>query len=343
MNGIMQNRYELGKVPPPHHLKRYKDLFQSLQELNVLSLGVKTGLFEQLKQQKNVMELVEANNWNEVLTTRLLQCMYAFGFVSKNGGGYKNTLFVGQFATVSSPYCQVRTLQSINNNRNERIIKALENGPPEKRAPITEIFNSQALLGMAEHCVRGGMQQTIFCLNKYKKVREAVRMLDFGGGHSLYSVALTTFNPGLRSTVFDLPEVVAGAAKPVVKSHGADRIDFIQGDFMKDDLGHGYDLVLCSDVLHRKKDEMRFLLAKIYAAMNEGALLAVKETHLNNPKKNRFAAYFSLVLSTYGPEQKIYSSKVFESLIEGAGFKVISNLAIEAASDSSRLVIAERV
>ncbi len=344
VNEALGINYELEKSPPAPYITRYMDMLNSCQELAIFSLGIKSGLFAQLKEGHTIKELLSKTNWHEAIAHRLLQCMYAYGFINKHGKYYKNSVFTNNFATSSSPFAQLRTLSAVhfNQDMHTRIINAL-NGPPKEKVPITEVFNAPVLLSMAEHCIRGGLQQTVSFLCRHKKVREAKKMLDLGGGHSLYTIALTRRNPELRAVLFDLPDVVEGAAKPVVKSYGAERIDFIKGDFMKDDIGNNYDLVLCSDVLHRPEKEILFILTKINTAMQEGGLLAVKETHLNDLKKNRFAAYFSLVLSTFDPEQRIFSSKGFNAIIERSGFKVRANIALEAASDSSYLTLAERV
>jgi len=345
MGNTFNKKFELLKMPPSRYLRRYKGMLDSVQEISVLSLGVSCGLFDRLQKVQGAEELARANGWNEIVAARLLQCMQAYGFIKKAKNGYQNNAFAAYFAAEGSPYSQTRSLQLFNsgNDLNKRIIYALLNGPPRERPPITDVFNSQVLLGMAEHCVRGGVQQTIALLNKLNKIKAAKKMLDLGGGHALYSIGLTFSNPGLASTIFDLPEVVEKASKAVVKSHGAERIGFIAGDFMTDDLGDGYDFVLCSDVLHRTKEEILSLLAKIHRAMAKGGILAVKETHLDSLQKNRFASYFALVLSSFDTEQRVFPSKEFQSLIERAGFKVRQSFAVDAASDSSRLTIAERI
>lgn len=345
MDVTYKKKFELLKAPPSTYLERYKGMLDSVQEMSILSLGANSGCFESLQKEQSAEELAKANGWNEVITFRLLQCLQAYGFIKKTKNGYKNTAFISNFATEKSPYSQTRSLQLYNssNDMNKRIINALENSPPRERPPITAVFNSKILLGMAEHCVRGGTQQTIALLNKLNKIKAAKKMLDLGGGHALYSIGLTASNPGLESVIFDLPEVVEKAAKAVVKSHGAERISFIKGDFMSDDLGQGYDFVLCSDVLHRTKDEMLDLLAKVHRSMVKGAVLAVKESHLDSLQKNRFASYFALMLSSFDTEQRVFSSQGFRSIIEAPGFKVVNDFAVNAASDSSRLTIAERI
>jgi hypothetical protein len=337
--------FELDEYPPSSHMGRFREVTARLDELFALSLGVKSDLFEQLKDPKSIGELVARTGWNREITSRLIDCLQAFGLIMRKGDAYSNGEYVNCIGLLSSPFSQVRSIVRLtgHDERISRIIKSLKEGPPKERLDINQVFSPQVLLGMSEHVMRGGVHETAEAISGLAGFQESRRMLDLGEGHSLYSIALSKRNPGVSVTVFDLPAIIDGLSEPMCRKHGADRVEFIRGDFMTDDIGNGYDFVLCSDVLHRTRSENEMILRKIHTAMIDSALLAIKETHLDDLGNSRFGAFFALILSTYGTERRVFPTMDFKSMIESSGFRVISGCPISASSDSSWLTIAERV
>ncbi len=79
----------------------------------------------------------------------------------------------------------------------------------------------------------------------------ATAMLDIGGSHGLYSLALCRRHAALRATILDLPPAVAVARPLLAGQDHAERIGFIAGDALSADLGERcYDLVFASSLMH---------------------------------------------------------------------------------------------
>lgn len=105
-----------------------------------------------------------------------------------------------------------------------------------------------------------------------------VRVLDVGGGHGGYSMALARHDPRVQATVFELP-AAAQAARHIIAGAGmSDRVSVQVGDFQQDDLGHEqYDLVLLFGVLGSETPAGRLaLMRKARAALKPGGLLAIR-------------------------------------------------------------------
>ncbi len=102
-------------------------------------------------------------------------------------------------------------------------------------------------------------------------------MLDLGGSHGHFSVALCRANPGLRSVVLDLPQAVEHAA-PLLAAEGmGDRVVHRAGDALTDDLGEGaYDLILAFSLVHHFDEETnRALAARCARALRPGGLYVI--------------------------------------------------------------------
>ena len=71
-------------------------------------------------------------------------------------------------------------------------------------------------------------------------------MLDLGGGHGLYAIALARSEPGMQCVVFDLPQVGESCRISLAKYGVENQVSIRAGDFFRDDFGRGYDLILSS-------------------------------------------------------------------------------------------------
>lgn len=104
---------------------------------------------------------------------------------------------------------------------------------------------------------------------------DAGRLLDVGGGHGRYAVAFCR-EFGLSATLLDDPGALDVARETVADAGLADRIELRGGDYLTDDLGSGYDVVLLFNVLHaHDAAEARVLLEKVSSAMAPGGRLFV--------------------------------------------------------------------
>lgn len=129
-----------------------------------------------------------------------------------------------------------------------------------------------------------------------------LRLLDVGGGHGGYSMALARRYPNLQATVFELL-AAAEVARQLIEREGlAERVSVREGDFQKDDLGQGYDLVLLFGVLLSETPPGKLsLLGKAFQALVPGGQLVIRDFWLDDDRTGPSqGALFSLhmLLST---------------------------------------------
>jgi SAM-dependent methyltransferase len=104
-------------------------------------------------------------------------------------------------------------------------------------------------------------------------------VLDVGGSHGYYSVALCRRHPALCAVVLDLPKAVKHAA-PLLAAEGmGDRVVHREGDARASDLGtEDYDVVLLANLAHHLTDEQnRTLATRVTKALRPGGVFAVVE------------------------------------------------------------------
>ncbi|MDZ4168235.1 MAG: class I SAM-dependent methyltransferase [Coriobacteriia bacterium] len=76
------------------------------------------------------------------------------------------------------------------------------------------------------------------------------RLLDVGGGHGAFSVAMCRRHPGLHATVLDLEPATVVGRRLVAEAGLTDRIDFSAGDLTDAEWGENHDVVLLFNLLH---------------------------------------------------------------------------------------------
>jgi predicted O-methyltransferase YrrM len=109
--------------------------------------------------------------------------------------------------------------------------------------------------------------------------RTARQMLDIGGSHGYFSVAICRRYPELRSTILDLPEAIKHAAPLLAKEGMGDRVVHKVGNALDDNLGtEVYDLVFMAAVVHHFDDGTnRQLMQRIGQALRPGGSVAIFE------------------------------------------------------------------
>jgi 2-polyprenyl-3-methyl-5-hydroxy-6-metoxy-1,4-benzoquinol methylase len=107
----------------------------------------------------------------------------------------------------------------------------------------------------------------------------ATDLLDIGGSHGTYSVALCRRHAGLNAVVLDLPDAVRHSA-PLLAAEGlGDRVRHQVGTALTDDLGtEAYDAVIIVGVVHHfTEDQNRELAAKVARALRPGGSYTIAD------------------------------------------------------------------
>jgi 2-polyprenyl-3-methyl-5-hydroxy-6-metoxy-1,4-benzoquinol methylase len=134
--------------------------------------------------------------------------------------------------------------------------------------------------GVYQRGMRSGIEMLArWVARRLPMPRAATEMLDIGGSHGYWSVALCRRHPCLRSTVLDLPQAILHAAPLLAREGMGDRVIHRAGDALTDDLGSdAYDLVFLSAVVHHfDEDTNQGLMRRIARALRPGGIVAVWE------------------------------------------------------------------
>ena len=104
------------------------------------------------------------------------------------------------------------------------------------------------------------------------------RVLDIGGNSGEFVLQLCRRYPGMSAAVLDLPLVCEVGKEHVRGEPESERIAFIRGNALTDDLPAGFDLILFKSMLHDWPErEARLLMERAAQALEPGGRLLVFE------------------------------------------------------------------
>jgi SAM-dependent methyltransferase len=134
--------------------------------------------------------------------------------------------------------------------------------------------------GIYQRGMRSGIEfPANWVARKLPVPKTARAMLDIGGGHGFFSVALCRRYSQLHSTILELPQAIEHAAPLLEKEGMGLRIQYREGNALTDDLGlDQYDLVFLAALVHHFDDAAnRQLMQRVARALRPGGLVAIWE------------------------------------------------------------------
>jgi 2-polyprenyl-3-methyl-5-hydroxy-6-metoxy-1,4-benzoquinol methylase len=322
---------------------------RGFQESMLMYQAFKTGIFEVLNgNQKTATDVAQAIDCIPEHTAFLLNALVALGLLEKNDDLYTNSEVAQTFLVSNSKFYQgdLLELQFAPKRRQqwENLGEWLkgENAGIMRSDKPNEVFNPSFVKAMAQGALSNkGFDETISLIANHSSFRTARRLLDLGGGHGLYAIALKQIKPELESVVFDLPHV-GQVTKEYSRQYGT-TVGFHPGDFYKDELPAGQDIVLAFDVLYPvptgKKEDV---LVKINHALNPGGYLFLKQWFLDHtrtcPKR---AAFFALTMRLANSVSHVCTLQEGEEMLINAGFQIEGSSVIK--DSASTLLIARKI
>ena len=161
-------------------------------------------------------------------------------------------------------------------------------------------------------------------------------LLDLGGGPGTYAIHFCLANPELRATVYDLPTTEPFALRTIERFNLLDRIDFVPGNYMEEEIKASYDVAWLSQVLHGEgPGACKNMIHKTVSVLESGGLILIHDFILNDSLDGPlFPALFSLNMLVNTPDGQAYSEGQISSMLADAGVKNIERLPFNGPNDS---------
>jgi hypothetical protein len=295
-----------------------------------LITAIRLNIFEIIGHDTTTLvALARSSGVDTVGLSYLVGVLKNLGYLKERRGTISNTPMVKKWLLRNSPFAMVDLFESINDAsiRWDYLSNSITNGRPP-------CLGYQWLDGDDSRWMRyhKGLKSTASLLapTLLRKVRIPNRrgtLLDLGGGHGHYCIQFCRRHPGLSGIVLDWEPAGPVALQNIRDAGMSDRITFRSGDFMSDDIGSGYDVILMFNVIRILDDEALFsLLVKVFNALSKKGLVVILDHMGYNPGSRFMSANTFLILleifnSTIG---RIHPLSDVSRMLAEAGFSGVS-------------------
>jgi hypothetical protein len=305
--------------------RQVQQMAQSYRQAQILLTCVELGVFEVLAgRSAAAIEVAQATGADLRGMELLLNAATAFGLLVKQDGLFTNTDLANTCLSPdgASPLAYRLKIESAFYYRWGRLTEAVRTG----KRPKENLLDEQPA-GWVRTFIYGLYDMARLIAPAIAEVlalpeNRPLRVLDVGGGHGGYSIALAQKHPLLTATVFELPRVVPIAREIIENVELSTRITVQEGDFQKEGLGSGYDIALVFGVLNGEPSDGRpVLIRKVFAALNPGGLIVLRDSVLEPDRTGPpDAAIFALQMLLATESGGLDTSADWDAWLLSAGF-----------------------
>ncbi|HXA02113.1 MAG TPA: methyltransferase [Cytophagaceae bacterium] len=241
--------------------------------------AVDLGIFETLAERpKSIMEVAEDCRLSSYALRSFLGTLTSSGYLK-----YKNEKF--SLTKLSSKWMLKKNKQSLTNQI--LFLKILWGWMDDMNNFVktgkSEQYHDHFTDGQADLYQKGMRSVARVSAGEVGKrtpvPKGATEMLDIGGAHGIFSVAICKNHPGLKSTILDLPLAIQKAAPLLAQEKMGEVVIHKAGNALTEDLGkEKYDLIFIANLMHHfTAEENLRLVERVAIALKPGGILAVQE------------------------------------------------------------------
>jgi hypothetical protein len=247
-----------------------------------INAAVRLGIFEALHHQPlTVAELADQVQASEKGIAVLLDVLESLGYAVKKQNTYRNTGMAEKWMTAASAVnidLGFEYYFTVMNELWPHLYETVLKGKPHTEFyrwlgdnPETAALYQKFMMTMAIYFIPD-------LIKKLKLASNCRYLIDIGGGHALYSIALCKKYRDLQVTIFDSPYSKPIALENIRKAQVDDQVRFAEGDYMIDDIGTGYDAALLCNVIHEHTAEENIqLLSRIPQSLSKNGCVIVMD------------------------------------------------------------------
>lgn len=248
----------------------------------IVLTAIRLNLFEILKTELlTAAELSKQLQTDPRATQILLNTLVSLKYIKQQNGRYGLTAMTRKWLTDDGPINFSAYFQfwgAMMKHFMPRLEESLYNGEP----PVNLYEWIEEQPEVSRHFQEGMIAITRWVKDDVVKrlslAPNARRLLDIGGGHAMYSVALCQKYPKLSAVVFDGVQALTVGQESIIAEGMAERVTVQVGNFLSDDLGTGYDVALLFNIVHGFTPEANIeLFRRIKATLNPGGQLVILE------------------------------------------------------------------
>jgi ubiquinone/menaquinone biosynthesis C-methylase UbiE len=301
------------------------DLASAFYGSCVLFTSSDLGVYSKLAElgTADAATLAQAMGTDVRATTLLLDACVALGLLTKTGNTYRNTpssavfLVPGQPGDLSRAIRFNRDVYDAWGKLPELVSKGVPVEKPELH--LGEDLERTRTFVLSMHGRAMGIGRAVVAQLNLKGRK---RMLDIGGGPGTYSSLIVQANRGLKSTVLDLPGVVAVATELLAQAGVSDRVATLPGDYHTTPFPAGNDVVIIFGVLHQESPKsICDILKRAFDSLTPGGTIYMLDLMTDATHTAPvFSALFAVNMALIARDGWVFSAAELKTWLEQAGF-----------------------
>ncbi len=304
-----------------------------------LFIANEVGLFDQLAGgPASLDDLARRTNVARARVRIIADAMVSLGFLERHGDAYRNSPVTAAFLCDGAT-ADMRPFLSFWNHLSYPMWSKLEDAVRTGEAQTTLNLSDdlQRIFSEGVQAIQAVPSQALPGAYDFARYH---RMLDIGGGTGSWLTAVLNQFSDLKGTLFELPSAAAVARQNLSSVLAGQRVEIVDGDFFKDALPEGHDVVLIANVMHLFSPESnQMLLRSARQSVPDGAHLLLADfwtdpTHTDPP----FAALMAAEFLMFTGEGDVYSEEEVRGWLGETGWRMLEH---KPLAGPQSLIVAE--
>ncbi|MEW6441131.1 MAG: methyltransferase [bacterium] len=303
---------------------RIQNLSYGHKQSGALRAAVELELFTRISQGAfRIPEIARAAGISALNAERLVVALTALGLLEREGEGCRNAPDVERFlvkgkATYIGPWV---LFNGFDFERWKNLAADMRSGGRPKVLGLYEEMNDEMARIYHEATYAVGLGAGMLFARDVDLGRRSL-LLDLGGGSGAYCIAALQRYPHLKATVLDFEPVCRVAQEFIAQWGLSDRISTHPGDFTRDPLPAGADVMIMASNLPQYNEEvLGRVLRKAREALAPGGEYHLIGETLGEGKRGPLGpALWGLHEALFGSEGRAHSEGEVIGYLERAGF-----------------------
>jgi 16S rRNA G966 N2-methylase RsmD len=311
-----------------------REFAASFQKSRILLTGFELDIFTNLDEKGTTGQQLARNlHLDDHACERLLNALVSLGFLTKKDHLFFNTEDSFAYLSKKSPD-YLGGLMHTNHlwytwSNLTLVVKTGKSANPSEFNTRGENWLFSFISAMHDRAKRQAPLQVANI-----DLSEINSVLDIGGGSGAFSMEFVSRKPEIQATVFDLPNVVPITQKFIEKEGYSNRIKTHTGDYTKNELPKGFDLVFLSAIIHSNSLETnQDLIIKCFKSLNKNGKIVIQDWIMNNDRTlPTSGAVFAINMLVGTESGDCFTEQEITEMLTVAGFKNITRIEFESGS-----------
>ncbi len=253
-----------------------KKLAYAFQQSRILLTAIELKIFTTLeKHMLTSNEVAEKLNTDPRATDRLMNALCAMGLLKKIHNKFYNSESANNYLIEGKPEFMGGLFHTIELWKSwSTLTEVIKRGSHVYKINKENFEWTKSFIAAMHYRALKEAKIVSYMLN-FENVK---KMLDLGGGSGAFTMQFIETHPEIEAVIFDQPDVIQLTKVYAENFALKNKISFIEGDYLKDNIGNHYDLILLSSIVHINSfDENKMLIKKCSDALNKNGQLIIKD------------------------------------------------------------------